>query len=274
MRIKVQHTTTYRYTQPATSALQLLRLTPRSHEGQFVRKWRVGVDTDAHLDKSADAFGNVTHLVFLDGPLTEVRIMIEGEVDTLDTHGVVRAALERQPHGLFLRETALSRPGPELQQFARETMAAQDGTVIATLHALNARIYGEFAFQIGATTAETTAQQAFAAKAGVCQDFAHVLIAAARCLRIPARYVSGYYLRTDRTDQEAGHAWMEAFVPDLGWVGFDPAQGVCVSDRYVRVAIGADARDAAPVRGARTGGGREDLDVTIQVAQGRAMAQE
>ena len=274
MRIKVRHATTYRYAQPATSALQLLRLTPRSHEGQFVRRWRVGVDTDARLDKSTDAFGNITHLVFLNGPLLEVQVVIEGEVDTIDMNGVVGSALERQPTGLYLRETMLTRGGAPLREFARETQSTQASDLVATLHALNMRIYRELAFIIGATTAETTAEQAFSAKTGVCQDFAHILIAAARSLGVPARYVSGYYLRTDRIDQEAGHAWMEAFLPALGWVGFDPAQGLCVSDRYVRVAIGADARDAAPVRGARVGGGQEQLGVSILVEQGRLMAQD
>ena len=274
MRIKVHHATIYNYGQPAASALQLLRLTPRPHAGQFVRRWRVGVDTEARLDKSEDAFGNITHLVFLDGPLSVARIVIEGEVDTIDMSGQVRGGVERQPEGLFLRETALSQPSPQLRQYARNVAATQGGDQLATMHALNTRLNTDMRFIVGATTATTTATEAFAAKTGVCQDFAHVLIAAARTLAIPARYVSGYYLRTDRIDQEAGHAWMEAFLPELGWVGFDPAQGLCVSDRYVRVAIGCDALDAAPVRGARVGGLDETLGVSILVEQGRAMAQD
>ena len=106
-----------------------------------------------------------------------------------------------------------------------------------------------------------------------CQDFAHVFVAAARTLGIPARYVSGYFLRTDTIDQEAGHAWAEAHVPDLGWIGFDPAQGLCTTDRYVRIAIGADGNDAAPVRGARVGGLDESLSVAIQVQQGRTIVE-
>lgn len=274
MRIKIRHATTYSYANPAASALQLLRLTPRSHDGQFVRRWRVGVDTDARLEKSEDAFGNTTHLVFLEGPLRQVEILIEGEVDTFDTHGFVRGAVERQSHGLFLRETALTRPSQAIRRFARETSAAQGGERVATLHALNTRINRDLAFQIGATTALTTATEAFDAKTGVCQDFAHIMIAAARTLGIPSRYVSGYYLRTDRIDQEAGHAWMEAYLADLGWIGFDPAQGLSVSERYVRVAVGCDAQDAAPVRGARVGGGNEQLGVSILVQQGRAVAQD
>lgn len=274
MRIKIKHATSYHYGQPARSALQLLRMTPRPHEGQFVRRWRVGVDTEARLDKSEDAYGNITHLVFLEGPLSNVHLVIEGVVDTIDTHGLVRGTVERQPQRLFLRETPLTAPASALRHFARETHAAQGGQGLATMHALTARIHREMAFDVTATTATTTALEAFTKHAGVCQDFAHVLIAMARTLDIPSRYVSGYYLRTDTVEQDAGHAWMEAYIDGLGWVGFDPAQGLCVSDRYVRVAVGCDSRDAAPVRGARIGGHDEVLDVSIMVEQGRTIAQD
>lgn len=274
MRIKVRHATTYDYGLPVASALQMLRLTPRPHEGQFVRRWRVGVDTDARLDKSEDAFGNITHLVFLEGPLSHVEIVIEGEVDTTETNGFVRGAIERQPRGLFTRETALTRPSPEILRFAREAAASQGGELLAALHDLNARIHRGMSFKIGVTSPATTASDAFKAKAGVCQDFAHVLIAAARSLDIPARYVSGYYLRSDTVEQEAGHAWVEVYLPALGWIGFDPAHGQCVTERYVRVAIGCDALEAAPVRGAQRGGDDEKLNVSIQVQQGRSVAQD
>lgn len=274
MRIKVRHATSYNYATPAASALQLLRLTPRPHVGQFVRRWRVAVDSDARLDRSEDAYGNVTHLVFLDGPLTSVEIVIEGEVDTEDTHGVVAGTVERQPHRLFLRETPLTRPTAAIRHVALEAARATGGVELATLHRLNSYLHDTLAFEVGSTSAATTAGEAFAANSGVCQDFAHVLIAAARSLAIPARYVSGYFLRTDRMEQDAGHAWMEARVDGLGWVGFDPAHGTSTTDRYIRVAIGCDALEAAPVRGSRIGGAEESLDVSLNVAQGRSIAQE
>lgn len=274
MRIKVRHATRYGYGLPVASALQMLRLTPRPHEGQFVRRWRVGVDTDARLDKSEDAYGNITHLVFLEGPLSHVEIVIEGEVDTRDTNGFVRGTVERQPRGLFLRETALTRPSAEIRRFAREAAAAQGGELLSVLHDMNMRLHRSMRFKIGETSPATTASDAFKAKTGVCQDFAHVLIAAARSLEVPARYVSGYYLRSDLIEQEAGHAWVEAYLPAMGWIGFDPAHGHCVTDHYVRVAIGCDAREAAPVRGAQRGGDDERLGVSIQVQQGRSVAQE
>ncbi|MEZ5842495.1 MAG: transglutaminase family protein [Hyphomicrobiaceae bacterium] len=273
MRIRIRHATSYRYETPASSALQLLRLTPRSHDGQFVRRWRVAVDADARLVKSEDAYGNITHLVFIEGPLEAVEIVIEGEVDTSETHGIVRGTRERQPTRLFLRETALTQPTPAIRRLARETSAAQGGTVLATLHSLNRALHQRLRFDTTATEPSTTAAEAFEAGHGVCQDFAHVLITAARTLAIPARYVSGYFLRTDTPDQEAGHAWVEAWVPDLGWVGFDPAHGESTSERYVRVAIGCDAREAAPVRGSRTGGTDETLGVALTVAEGGSRGQ-
>jgi len=273
MRIRVRHATHYRYDTPAQNALQLLRLTPRSHDGQFVRRWRVAVDADARLVKSEDAYGNITHLVFIAGPLDSVEIVIEGEVDTIESHGIVRGTRERLPVGLFLRETELTRPTAAIRRLARETSAAQGGAVLATLHSLNTTLHDDLSFDVAATSMTTTAGEAYAARHGVCQDFAHVLIAAARSLQIPARYVSGYFLRTDTTTQEAGHAWMEAYVPDIGWIGFDPAQGECTTERYVRVAVGCDALEASPVRGSRTGGTEEALTVALTVAEGRAVTQ-
>jgi transglutaminase-like putative cysteine protease len=274
MRIKISHETTYTYGAPVRSAVQLLRLTPRSHEGQFVRRWRVEIDADSRLDRSEDAFGNVTHLVFIDGPVEHLRILIEGEVDTEDTHGVLRGAIERQPPQLYLRQTALTGPTPAIARFARDCRASQGGDPLATLHRMNGELHLRMAFRPGTTNAMTPAGAAFDAGEGVCQDFANVLIAAARTLKMPCRYVSGYYLRSDTLEQDAGHAWVEAFIPGLGWVGFDPAHGTCVTDRYVRLAIGCDYLDAAPIRGTQAGGTDETLKVAVRVEQGRAMIQE
>ena len=114
----------------------------------------------------------------------------------------------------------------------------------------------------------TTAAEAFALRRGVCQDLTHIFIAAARCLGMPARYIGGYFHRVDGvTQQEAGHAWAEAFVPELGWIAFDPANGICTTDAHVRVAAGLDYLGAAPVRGTRYGGGGEQLAVAVHVDQ-------
>ena len=273
MRLKVRHETNYSYGYAARSAIQMLRMTPRSCGSQFVRRWRVEVDADARLDRDEDAFGNITHTVFLAGPMTSIKVTVEGEVDTTDTSGIVSGTVERQPPALFLRETALTRPSPELRAYARACVADAGSNVLAAMHNLMARLADDISFDHSATTVSTTAAEAFACRRGVCQDFAHMFIAAARSIGVPARYVSGYYLRSDLTDQSAGHAWAEVMVPDIGWVAFDVAHRVCTTDRYVRVAIGPDYLDAAPIRGSQMGGTAEGLVVQIQVQVGRQVTE-
>jgi transglutaminase-like putative cysteine protease len=271
MRLKIRHETHYSYGQAANSAVQILRLTPRSHAGQFVRRWRVEIDADCRLHRDDDAFGNITHTFTVDGPVTSMRVVAEGEVDVSDTSGFLKGTVERFPLGLWLRDTRLTRVEPELKAYARQIGGGEGGDTLATLHALMAAIHRDIQFQVGDTTAATTAVQAFRQRSGVCQDLAHVFIACARALGIPARYAGGYYLRTDTREQNAGHAWAEAHLDGLGWLGFDPANGVCISDRYARVAIGQDYLDAAPIRGARIGGDDEHLTVAVLVEQGRAL---
>lgn len=273
MRILIRHETSYAYASPARSALQLLRLTPRSCDGQFVRRWRVEVDVDARLDRSEDAYGNITHLIFIEGPIKHLRISAEGDVHTRDTGGIVSGALEKLPQSFFLRDTSLTHATEPLRRFAREHLAAEGGDLLAALHAINSALHRDMTFDVGVTTSTTAAGDAFARREGVCQDFAHILIAAARSVGAPARYVSGYFMRTDRSDQEAGHAWAEVHVEGLGWVGFDPAHGMCTTDQHVRVAIGADYCDAAPVRGAQVGGQDERLGVNIDVQQGQQIVE-
>src|SRR6185295_13476069 len=156
---------------------------------------------------------------------------------------------------------------------ARSLEAGPD-PALGRLHNLNARIYATMRFDTAATEAETSAEQACAAGHGVCQDFAHMFIAVARALGVPARYVSGHLFRRDGAHvQEAAHAWAEAWVGDLGWVAFDPTNGISPDDAYVRVACGLDYRDAAPVAGARSGGGAEDLKVEVSVSEMQQQAQ-
>jgi transglutaminase-like putative cysteine protease len=134
-------------------------------------------------------------------------------------------------------------------------------------------VHQEITFDTDPTHSGTTAAEAFALRRGVCQDLTHIFIAGARGLGLPARYVGGYLCRADGASrQEAGHAWVEAFVPELGWLAFDPANGICATDAHVRVAAGLDYLGAAPVRGTRYGGGEEVLAVAVRVDQaGRQM---
>ena len=273
MRIQVSHATTYTYDTPPSGVAQLLRLTPRDHEGQHVLSWRIDLSEDCLLHQHEDAFGNITHSFTAEGPFDKLSVEVNGEVDTQDTNGLVKGALERFPLELFLRETPLTRADSSIIDFAKATHADACGD-LALLHALLTALNREIAFDTDPTHAATTAVEAFRLRRGVCQDITHIFVAAARSLGIPARYVGGHFHRVDGiTSQEAGHAWAEAYVENLGWVGFDPTNGISTTDAHVRVAVGRDYLGAAPVRGTRYGGAGETLTVAVRVAQARQQIQ-
>ena len=268
MRLRIAHRNVYRYDPPAAGVIQLLRLTPRNHEGQYVVRWRIDVSADARLNAHEDAFGNITHVFSADGPLSELSFEVDGEVETQNTSGVVRGTVERFGPSLFLRDTALTQADLAIRQFAHDIRVEKDGEVLAEVHALLDRLHNEIAHEVDEAEGAANAAEAFARKRGQSRDLSHIFIAAAHSLAIPARYVAGYYRGGDGpAAQAAGHAWVEAAVPGLGWVGFDPANGFCPTDAHVRVAIGLDALGAAPVRGMRYGAGTETLAVAIKVGQ-------
>jgi len=267
MRLRIAHRNVYRYDPPAAGVIQVLRLTPRNHEGQYVVRWRIDVSADARLTGHEDAFGNLTRVFSADGPLSELSVEVDGEVDTQNTNGIVRGTVERFGPSLFLRDTALTQADSAIRQFAHGVRAEKGGEVLAELHALLDRLHGEMAHESDDVDGAASAAEAFARKRGPSRDLSHIFIAAAHCLGIPARYVSGYFRGDDGPAQAAPHAWAEADVPDLGWVAFDPAGGVCPTDAHVRVAIGLDALGAAPVRGMRYGAGVERLEVAVKVGQ-------
>lgn len=274
MLLRVAHSSAYRYDPPATAAIQVLRLTPRNHDGQYVVDWRIDVTPDARLSAREDAFGNITHVFTAAGPLAELRVEVEGRVETQNTDGVVRGTVERFPPSLFLRDTVLTQADAAIRELAAAVRAGSGGQTLAELHALLDRLHddlgidGEDAAEPGPAAAIPTAAEAFARQRASTRDLSHIFISAAHSLGIPARYVGGYCRCGDAdAGQQTSHAWAEAFVPDLGWVGFDPANGVCPSDAHVRIAVGLDALGAAPLRGTRLGAGAETVAVAIRVDQ-------
>jgi transglutaminase-like putative cysteine protease len=267
MRLRISHSTTYRYEPAATGVIQILRMTPGSHDGQYVAEWQIDVSTDSRLDMHEDAFGNVTH-VMTHGPISDLNVTVQGLIETHDTGGVLRGTRERFPPHLFLRSTSLTAVNPAMATFARQLRAESEADTLGFLHMLMTEINDHMTFDEDPTTSGTSAVEAFGLKRGVCQDYAHIFIACARSGGVPARFVSGHFLRSDgMVNQQAGHAWAEAFVPNLGWVGFDTANCVCSTDAHARVAIGLDYLGAAPVRGTRYGGGMETLTVEVKVEQ-------
>lgn len=255
---------------------QTLRLTPRNYDSQYVVDWRIDVSGDCRIHPHEDAFGNVTHNFTAQGPLKELAVAVEGIVETQEMHGIVSGTVERFPPALFLRETTLTAPDDGIATFAQETRAsAGNGTdPLGLLHTLLNALHREITFDVRPTEPSTTAAQAFALKRGVCQDITHIFISCCRYLGIPSRYVGGYFFRTDGvTAQDAGHAWAESYLDTLGWVAFDPTNGISATEAHVRVAIGLDYLGAAPVRGTRIGGSGETLKVEVNVDQARQQAQ-
>lgn len=267
MLIHVRHRTRYTYDHPVHSMIQALRLMPRNHEGQYVRRWQIDLDQEGTLRPGEDSFGNVLHMLSLDGPISGLCITVEGEVEMQDTNGIVRGALEKFPAELYLRDTPLTIADEAITNFARSVAAKAGGSELKILHGLLAALHSEIAFDTKQTDTATTAIEAFKMKQGVCQDLSHIFITCARTLGIPARYVGGYLMRSDdNIHQEAGHAWAEAHVAGLGWIGFDPANGICPTESHIRVGVGLDYLGASPIRGARVGGRAEQMEVEVTVA--------
>jgi transglutaminase-like putative cysteine protease len=276
MRIRISHATTYHYDTPPNGVTQLLRLTPRNHDGQYVVEWRIDLSEDAQLHQHEDAFGNITHSFTAEGPFDDLAITVNGEVETQDSNGFVRGAVERFPPAMFLRESPLTLPDAAIVDFAEaaRTEAGPGASTLSVLHQLLANVHGEITFDVTPTQTATTAAEAFKLKRGVCQDLTHIYIAAARHLGIPSRYIGGHFYRDDGvTAQDAGHAWAECYVEDFGWIGFDPSNGICPTDAHVRVAAGLDYLGASPVRGTRYGGNGETLKVAVNVEQARHQTQ-
>jgi transglutaminase-like putative cysteine protease len=266
MRIRIDYDTRYTYDAPARALAQVLRVTPRSNDSQYVANWRVDLDIDEAAPLGEDAFGNLTHAFFTTRSLSHLTITVSGEVETTDTHGLLSGAPEPLPPDVFIRDTPLTRTDKALRAFADKVAAGAGQDRLTLLHDLLTAIHKKVAFDSRSTNVATSAVEAFAQKSGVCQDLSHIYIACARHLGVPARYVSGHLVKTGEIDQQASHAWAEALVPGLGWVGFDVANGECPSETHVRVATGFDYLSAAPIRGSRVGGGLEHLSVKLAVA--------
>ena len=267
MRLAIRHTTHYSFSEPVVHALQRLRLTPKETQGQSIIEWDMQYE-NAHRELQYDDqnFNTVT-LIAVEPGVSEVTVTCSGTVETQDHAGVIGQHSGHMPLWSFMSQTKLTKPGPKLRAMIRDLGNPVDGEKLDFLHALSTRIREEVSYQTGTTGVSTTAEEAVSDGNGVCQDHAHIFIGAARALDIPARYVSGYLMMNDRIEQEATHAWAEAHIEGLGWVGFDVSNGISPDPRYVRVATGRDYRDAAPVTGISFGTTEQALTVGVAVEQ-------
>jgi transglutaminase-like putative cysteine protease len=218
-----------------------------------------------------DGFSNIVHVSVQNEQHDEIPVVVRGEVDTYETHGILPSD-DGLPPLMFLRPTSYTEVDAAIDEFARGFVErlADEGPV-ATLHALMWALHTTVQYRAGATDVSSTAAEAIKSGFGVCQDHAHLFIACCRVLGIPARYVSGYLFDKtgDAVGELASHAWAEAHVDDLGWVSFDPSNGQSATDAYVRLAVAFDYTGASPIRGVRRGGGTEDLTVSVKVVDGQ-----
>lgn len=267
MHLSIRHRTEYSYAPPAARVALRLKLFPSPTRAQAVAAWRVSVNGEEVGPMLTNPFGDPEGLWFSDRGAEQVTVLAEGTVGTSATAGVL-GRFGFAPPALFLRETPLTRADAEIGALAG---AAGGGEPLARMHALSAAVHEALVYRPGATDPDTTAAQALAIGAGVCQDKAHLFIAASRAAGIPARYVVGYLLDETAPLHET-HAWAEVHLEGLGWVGFDPTNQICPTESYVRLCAGLDADDAAPIRGSITGDAEHRMEISVDV--GAAQAQQ
>jgi transglutaminase-like putative cysteine protease len=272
MKLLVRHQTSYGYEAGTSRVAMLLKLKPRDHDGQSILDWTVTVNDEPLTDFAVNGYGDAEALWIRHQPLVQATIVAQGMVETRDTNGLVTGLWERIDPRAFLRETTLTAPSDAIAALA---VGAGGEDTLARLHALCGHVRDAVDYRPNVTGSETTAAQALSLGAGVCQDHAHVFIAAARAMDVPARYVTGYLLAEEEGHVlHETHGWAEAHVAGLGWIGFDPSNRVCVTDRYIRIAGGMDAHDAAPVRGLATFAGESWIDADVRIAQASEDASE
>lgn len=266
MKLSVTHTSRYEYDLPASHGLLRIRLKPKPTHGQEIQRWSMELNGAKVETEYEDQHKNSVVLASVNPDTRLVEITCRGTVETSDKAGVVGHHAGHMPVWAFTKQTELTRAGPKIQALAAALTSSRDNP-LDLMHELSARVLDEVQYEVGQTDSQTTANDAIDAGRGVCQDHAHIFISAARYLGVPARYVSGYLMMNDRIEQEASHAWAEAHLPDIGWVGFDVSNGISPDERYVRVATGCDYRDAAPIIGVAYGTGDSALNVRLSVEQ-------
>lgn len=265
MLLEINHVTQYGYDQPVDYALQKVRLRPQTNPLQSIEDWDVNVDGGRIETSYSDHYGNHVHLVSAEPGTQQMKLTARGTATTVDGAGVLGKVYGRAPLWHFRHATKTTEPGAEIKKLAKVVPKAS--TPLNGLHDLSAKILERVPYEVGQTETSTTAEEAIAIGRGVCQDHANIFISAARAAGFPARYVSGYLFMPDRVDQDASHAWAEVHLDDLGWVGFDVSNGIAPDEKYLRIAIGRDAQDAAPISGLRMGSSNESMIVSLQIQQ-------
>ncbi len=278
VRYEIEHISRYRYEWPVRNCVMAVCLQPQDDERQQLLRFELTTDPPAPNNAEPDGFGNTKHVLNIHREHESLVITAHSIVVTLAGEPTVESpggggweALRSDGDAFgdwdYLHPTALTQPSSALAGFAQgKGLETPEGDPLTALKSLMAEIHGSFTYEAGNTTVASPIDQALESGKGVCQDYAHVMLAVARGWGVPSRYVSGY-VHTGRGDDrtEASHAWVECRLPGLGWVGLDPTNNCAADERHIRVASGRDYRDVAPTRGVLQGGGATELDVEVRV---------
>lgn len=280
----VCHTTVYKYTTPVERSTHMLRLVPMHDRLQRVTEHSLTMSVDGQVREYDDVFGNRVRRVLIDTPFRELKIEARSKVTLLDIdplsfrplHARSSIPLVWMPWQRHMLDPYLLPPElpesqlEELVEYAMSFVERNDYDLLDTLLDLNASIFTEYAYRQGSTTLSTTPFDVYANRRGVCQDFTNLFICLARLLGVPARYTCGYIYTGPKAENqrqgEASHAWVQVYLPEVGWKGFDPTNGVLTQTDHVRVSVGRNYVDATPTSGTLyVGGGGETLSVDVRV---------
>jgi transglutaminase-like putative cysteine protease len=280
MYYSIHHATKFRYSAPITESVMQLWMQPRTESIQHCLKFDLTLRPSAQVKSYRDHLGNIVHHFDIPGPHTQLVITAKSLVE-LTTPPTLPAKLDasawRELDALvsdgdywdMLMPSHFARPTDLLRDFARELNCERRDDPLTVLRELNTAIFDAFEYVPQSTTVDSPIDEALGTRQGVCQDYANIMIALVRELGIPCRYVSGYLFHrveyNDRSAQDATHAWVEALLPGLDWVGFDPTNNLIAGDRHIRVAVGRDYADVPPTRGVFKGTAESELSVAVQV---------
>lgn len=281
MFYSIGHVTRFRYSGPVHESVMELRMQPRSEAGQTLRSFQIATVPRTQLFAYTDHFGNAVYHFNLLRQHAELRIEAQSVMEVKEVAALPAAAdaLEWQrynslnltgEHYDLLEPSHFAKGSPELKGFiSAHNLEAPRGDPLTALKQLNGVIYEAFEYDTTVTQVHSPIVQALKARRGVCQDFAHIMIAVVRHWGVPARYVSGYLFHrrkgAERSSPDATHAWVEAYLPSIGWVGFDPTNNILAAERHLRAAVGRDYADVPPTRGTFKGDVDSELGVAVRV---------
>lgn len=284
----IRHFTRYRYSKPVWQSMMEVRMHPRSEYAQRCFTFQLSVSPRARIFSYTDHVGNLIHHFDIPEPHNQLTIIADALMDVdapmelpqslgPEAWDDLDAMVEEDDYWDMLIPSQFARPSPELDEFAQEFgFESRDGQdPLGLLRTVNSKVYSALAYVKQSTSVDSPIEDALRSRQGVCQDFAHIMISLVRNLRIPCRYVSGYLYHDqaheDRSAEGATHAWLEALLPGLGWIGFDPTNNLIAGERHIRTAIGRDYADAAPTTGTMKGSAKTDLQVRVRVTPSEAV---